>query len=469
MRSWIALLLFASYCAPAAAQNTNAAPPGVLALVEEEPIFAAAFQDRYGEYLLRTGAADNVRLRDGVLQQMINDRLIVLDARAAGIETSDAYTEELSRMREKTLIETYLSREILNAVEITEEDVEEAFIRINTTITARHLYAATIEEAEALRDRLASGESFETLAREVFVDTALANSGGSIGSFTFDEMDPDFEDAAFALAVGEISRPVRTVQGYSVIQVTDRFTKPILTEMDFAARRPKLQQFVLSKEISQARSHFVRGLSVELNIRFHEDAFARLLGQITGTGLLESMEGLLQQPLVSFGSETWTVDQFRSAAGSTDPRQRAGVRAEADLKEFISGLVVRAELLLRAEKYAEDGDVAAALVRAMDEWILDRKKLELASVVVSEDSVRSHFDRHPEEFTGAGGERLNYESARPSIIEQLRLGQARRDALDMVARLRKEYRVEVYREALLELEIAGRTFADAGRPASNVR
>jgi hypothetical protein len=239
--------------------------------------------------------------------------------------------------------------------------------------------------------------------------------------------------------------------------------------MDFAARRPKLQQFVMTKEISQARSDFVRRLAGELNIRFHDEAFLRLLGQITGTGLLESIEAFLQQPLVSFGGATWTVDQFRSAAGETDPRQRAGVRTEADLKEFISGLAVRAELLARARKYADDPEVATALRSAMDEWILTRKKQELASVVVSEDSVRSHFDRHPEEFTAAGGERLDYESARPSIIEQIRLEQARRNALDMVARLREDYRVEIYREALLELEIAGRTFADAGRPASNVR
>ena len=60
--------------------------------------------------------------------------------------------------------------------------------------------------------RLLEGESFQALAGEVFNDPELQASGGLLPPFTFDEMDPDFEDAAFTLLIGEISEPVRTPQ-----------------------------------------------------------------------------------------------------------------------------------------------------------------------------------------------------------------------------------------------------------------
>src|SRR5690606_39944691 len=80
-------------------------------------------------------------------------------------------------------------------------------------------------------------------------------------------MDPDFEDAAFGLAVGAVSRPVRTAQGYSIIQVTDRFTKPILTETEFAERKERLRNLVLQKKRAQARSHFIRSTADALDDR----------------------------------------------------------------------------------------------------------------------------------------------------------------------------------------------------------
>ena len=480
MRSWIYIVLVCLGTAlPARGQGAEGRGSRVedrggdniiLATVDGSAITEGEFRANYSEYLVRTGQKDAARVREAILQQMINDRLVVLDSRRKGIEQTEAYLYNLELTREKILIETYLEREILNAVEITEEEVEEAFERINTTISARHLFARTIEEANVLYERLANGESFEKLAREVFVDSALAHSGGDIGEFTFDELDPDFEDAAFAMKVGEVSKPVRTAQGYSIIQVTDRFTRPILTEAEYAARRPKLQQFVLSKEIAQARSHFVRTLASDLNLRFDQRTFDRLLGQITGTGLIESFESFLGEPLVSFQGGTWTVEDFRARAGATDPRQRAAVRTEADLKEFITALAVRSVLLDRAQAYAGEPEVAAILSSAMDEWILDRKKQELTSTPILEDSVRARFERDPSEFTGENGTLLDYEQARPLIVEQLRFAEARRATLELVAELRKKYQVEVNRDALRAVRITGNTFADVGTPpANNVR
>ena len=80
--------------------------------------------------------------------------------------------------------------------------------------------AGTRERLAALKDRLAAGESFEDLARESSDDPGSAAGGGALGFIERGMMVPEFEEAAFTLAPGEVSDPVRTSFGWHLVKVT---------------------------------------------------------------------------------------------------------------------------------------------------------------------------------------------------------------------------------------------------------
>jgi protein-export membrane protein SecD len=71
--------------------------------------------------------------------------------------------------------------------------------------------------ANKLKTRLDDGESFTALARE-FSDGPSGEAGGSLGAFGRGVMTPAFEEAAFALDVGQVSRPVETEFGFHLIR-----------------------------------------------------------------------------------------------------------------------------------------------------------------------------------------------------------------------------------------------------------
>jgi len=86
-------------------------------------------------------------------------------------------------------------------------------------IHAAHILVATEDAAKAVEDRLAKGEDFAAVAKEVSTDTQTAGNGGDLGWFPRGVMVAPFEAAAFALKPDEVSAPVQSTFGWHVIKV----------------------------------------------------------------------------------------------------------------------------------------------------------------------------------------------------------------------------------------------------------
>lgn len=106
---------------------------------------------------------------------------------------------------------------------------------------------ATIERA---RERIVKGEDFAKIANEVSQDPGTKGRGGDLGEFGRGVMDPAFEQAAFSLAKGQLSEPVRSRFGYHLIETTEIAPASI---KPFEAVRAELIAELTKQEAS---SHF---------------------------------------------------------------------------------------------------------------------------------------------------------------------------------------------------------------------
>ncbi len=84
-------------------------------------------------------------------------------------------------------------------------------------IAAQHILVAQEYEAKDLIKKLHDGETFESLAQS-FSTCPSGKGGGDLGKFGKGQMVKEFEIAAFALEVGEVSSPVKTQFGYHLIK-----------------------------------------------------------------------------------------------------------------------------------------------------------------------------------------------------------------------------------------------------------
>ncbi|HEX38235.1 MAG TPA: hypothetical protein ENG70_05200 [Candidatus Cloacimonetes bacterium] len=97
--------------------------------------------------------------------------------------------------------------------------VKIAEISVETGVGDKSLSDA-YEKIEKIQDELKKGTDFEELAKEYSACPSAAQ-GGDLGYFARGSMVKEFEDAAFALNVGEVSEPVLTEFGYHLIRVDD--------------------------------------------------------------------------------------------------------------------------------------------------------------------------------------------------------------------------------------------------------
>ena len=126
-------------------------------------------------------------------------------------------SEEQYRLLFKTdLLRQNLYAEVTADVPHTQEQV-----------WARHILVADEVTAEAVIERLKNGEDFGEVAAKVSTDTGTAAKGGDLGWFGRGAMVAPFEEAAFALKVGEVSKPVQTTFGWHVIQVIAHEDRPL--------------------------------------------------------------------------------------------------------------------------------------------------------------------------------------------------------------------------------------------------
>lgn len=127
-------------------------------------------------------------------------------------------------------------------------------------VRARHILLRVEEDAPPERlaevqgratevlERLKAGEDFDQVAQQVSEDPGTQERGGDLGFFRRGQMAPAFEEAAFGLLPGELSKPVRTPFGLHLIRVEER--KPA-EDRSFDEVRREIARGLLAEEAAR--------------------------------------------------------------------------------------------------------------------------------------------------------------------------------------------------------------------------
>ena len=169
-------------------------------------------------------------LQDAV-DNWINTQLLYQQAVKAGAD-KDPEVQAVIRFRTTDAVARhYFEKRLADTMIVTPNDVDSAFEAQRESfkldkdrLRASHILVGSKEEAEGIYNRLKKGDDFSRLASEYSLDRQTSASGGDLGYFTADLIDPAFAAAALKLKIGEFSVPVKTPYGYHIIMLTDHQT-----------------------------------------------------------------------------------------------------------------------------------------------------------------------------------------------------------------------------------------------------
>lgn len=145
------------------------------------------------------------------------------DAAKADAEKNGVKLDDLKTIfHEQYLIQALLDNEAQN-VKLTAAEKQAAEEKYNgyKEIHAAHILVADEQTAQKVLAELKNGADFGKVAEKYTIDPSGKANGGDLGWFAPGMMVPEFEKAAFALKVGEISEPVKTQFGYHIIKLLE--------------------------------------------------------------------------------------------------------------------------------------------------------------------------------------------------------------------------------------------------------
>jgi len=189
------------------------------------------------EYSYNKNNADGVidkKTVEEYVDLFVNYKLKVQAAMDAHLDTTSAYRSEYLQYRDQQILPTFVTDADMLAEARNVYDQTKAHIGSDGLVMAGHILIQIPQQATEAQQKdakrridsvyaaLQAGADFETLAKQVSQDPGSAVRGGMLGWFSRHQMVKEFEDAAFALQPGELSKPVLSPFGWHVIKMKER-------------------------------------------------------------------------------------------------------------------------------------------------------------------------------------------------------------------------------------------------------
>lgn len=237
----------------------------VLAMVGGTPIT----ENDVNEFLIGLGqrgqSYNNPEGRKMVLNQLIDSKLLLLDAKRNLLEAEADFKAQLAKIKDN-LLTSYAAEKAIANVSVSDADAKKYYDENSDKFTseeavdASHILVESEELANALLAKIKAGEiSFEDAARENSTCPS-GKSGGSLGEFGRGQMVAEFDTAVFAMEEGEISSsPVKTQFGYHLIKLN---AKKEAAPMEYDAIKDEIKDALLNEKRRAAYTSKINQLKI---------------------------------------------------------------------------------------------------------------------------------------------------------------------------------------------------------------
>lgn len=225
MKRSLLLASVALYVGTALAQSSDV----VIMTINGQPIKKSEFEYSYNKN--NSASVIDKKTVNEYVDLFVNYKLKVAAAKDAHLDTLSSFKKEYRQYRD----------ELVGATMVNDDDVEaeahKVYEQTKTNIGERglirpaHIFLRTPQKAtpealdsiklraDSVYNAIVAGADFAELAKKVSQDMRSAVRGGEFAWIGPNQSLKEFEEAAYALKDGEVSKPVLTAAGYHIIKM----------------------------------------------------------------------------------------------------------------------------------------------------------------------------------------------------------------------------------------------------------
>lgn len=237
------------------------------------------------------------------LNSMVDQELLLMEARARGIDTSAAIATQLQDLIRLRLAGRYRAQVIDTRIKIAAEDIQRAFVDMG--FNRERLYSRillyTREEVDEVMQQLGHGRTFEEMARRFADHDAFAQEDGTmdwIGRTQAERFGISKQDF-FSLAAGQVAEPLRMPGFWQIYRfLDDREAKLEKYQQEIGKKLYREQQRIRTQEEFEV-------LSRQYRLRLHPEG-VRLLVRRN----LDLTPAEAARPLYSFAGGEMTLGDY---------------------------------------------------------------------------------------------------------------------------------------------------------------
>ncbi len=311
IRRWVAPLAIVVALAATltgCSRSSQTELPPIVAMVNGEAITLEEFNRMLAAISSGTSAEgeepESTFFWDEALDQLIEKKVMLQEARSRGINVTDLEVEEAIRqmkgdysdeafakllqdegmslerwkaeLTENLLVDKFMATVTEGLTDVTDAQIKAYYEQHRkdyakkSEVRARQIVVSTEPEANAVREQLLNGVDFASLAREKSISPDGEN-GGDLGFFSEGEMPEDFA-ITFKLRLNEISPVVKSPYGYHIFRVEAK--RPPRTQT-LREVRDSIQQALLSEQEEAVRGRIIEDLKSKAHIQVNSDLLIR--------------------------------------------------------------------------------------------------------------------------------------------------------------------------------------------------
>jgi foldase protein PrsA len=196
----------------------------------------------------------NYKVSDKDVDKRVKDLKAQMGANFEGALAQAGYKDEAA-LKRSLKVGMLQEKAASKDVKVSEKEMKDHYATLKPQVHARHILVKDEKTAKEVKQKLDKGEKFEDLVKKYSQDPGSVQQGGDLGWFGAGAMVPEFEKATYALKKNEISGPVKSQNGYHIIQLLDKKElkpyKDMKKQIEGELKAAKIDEAVMQKAMDR--------------------------------------------------------------------------------------------------------------------------------------------------------------------------------------------------------------------------